>query len=100
MAISVTRPGGMAESRIRATRTAITVAAGATEEKTVTFNPPFADTNYTVISQIESADGTLGSSIRLRRITSHAVGSATVAVTNDDGLNPASGTIHCVAVHG
>lgn len=99
MAISVTRPGGLEETRIRTSRTEISVAAGATEEKTVTFSPAFANAAYTVIAQIESTEGAMGSSLRLRKITEHLAGSVSISVTNDDGLNALSGTIHCLAVH-
>lgn len=82
----------------RSARTTITVAAGATEEKVVTWGSAFLSTAYTVSVSLESSDGPLGSSLRMRRIVSRTPSQMTVAVTNDDGVNPLSGTLHAIAV--
>lgn len=82
----------------RSARQAITVAAGATEEKVVTWSQAFLTTNYTVTVDLESSEGTLGSSLRKRRMVSRTTDDVTVAVTNDDGVNALSGTLHAIAV--
>lgn len=96
--VGVGQPG-LPESRVRAARLVVNIAAGATEEHMVTFPSAFVDLNYTVVAQIESTEGTLGSSLRLRRISARTVSDVSVVITNDDGLNALSGTIHVLAVH-
>lgn len=83
---------------VQATREAVSVAGSSTEEVVLTWPATFPDTDYTVIAQVESGAGSLGSSLRIFRITERATSSATISIRNDN-ISELSGTVHAVAVH-
>lgn len=75
------------------------VAAGSTQEVTITWDTPFTDDNYTVTAQVHSAQGVLGTSLRIFRITAVTSSGCSVSVRNDDSLAALSGTVHAIAIH-
>lgn len=77
---------------------AVTVAAGATEEHTVTWPTPFDDTSYAAVATIKTTEGTLGASLTLNRISALTTTGITVSITNDDGVSALSGDVHAIGL--
>lgn len=99
MAVRKFAPPGIPEARVRHQRASITVAAGATETKTVTWDEAFADTAYAATAEMEAPDGTMGNSLRVRRVSARRVDAIDVVVTNDDSVNTLTGVLHAMAIH-
>lgn len=59
---------------------------------------PYGDTSYTAVAMIETTEGTLGASLTLNRISGLTTDGISVSVTNDDGLNALSGTVHAIGL--
>lgn len=71
------------------------IAGGGSGSITVTFAPVMADTNYTVAVTVENA----ANDLRVLVVTAKTASSVTVAVSNSDAINAATGTVHVLAVH-
>lgn len=84
-------------AKIRTARQAVTVAGSSVQEITVAWPTALPDGNFTVIAQVETAEGALGTSLMATRIVSRSPEGIVVAVANES-LSSLSGTLHVVAV--
>lgn len=94
--IHATNASGPTQRRKRVTTGSI--AGNASAAVTVTWDTPFADTNYTVVCAVQEAvAGT--STLRVHHIESITAAAIVVRIVNDDTLNAKTGTVHAIAIH-
>lgn len=72
------------------------IAANTSVDVTINWPVAFADTNYTVVAQVEN---NVQTGLRILRIRSKTVAGVTFRVINDDIVNPQTGTIHMIGIH-
>ena len=91
--IGVSAGSGTRVSHGRATTGS--VAGGGSASVVVTIAPTMADTNYTASAAVQDA----ANDLRILAVTAKTTSSVTVAVSNSDAINAATGTVNVLAVH-
>lgn len=88
---------GLDAGKIRTKRVTTGSVAGAGEATVaVTWDSPFADTDYTAtVSVVDSS--TIG--VQVERILTQTASALTVRVHNEDAIGAHTGTLHAVAIH-
>lgn len=76
--------------------TGTVAGAGGTATATITFDTPFADTNYTVAVSVIDAQASAG--IEILRVLSKSTTGVTVRVVNN-ALDARAATLDVVAIH-
>lgn len=90
--------GASAGAVVKKTVTTGSVAGSATAVVTVTWDTPFANTNYVVVAEV--LETTAAASLRVDKIQSLSTSAVTVRVTNADAVTARTGTLHLLAVAG
>lgn len=91
----ITNPSGSGSLIIKHKRASLSVPAASSAGVTLTWDSAFADTNYTVVA-IQEDPGTTSRPIRLFSKTTTSVN---FTVQNTDAVNPATVTVHAIAIH-
>ncbi len=83
-------------SSIRTARVTTGSVPGTSEtDVTVTWDTPFADTDYTVVPVVEEDEN--GESLRVRRLRSKTAGGCVVNVVNN-AITSRTGTVHAIGI--